>query len=377
MKFRFFTFKVIYTIYWLSRKSSEFGISLAYHFDINNPTNHFTKTDSRSSFTSKAVSNSLDHKNSVKRTSYTHNSTATNHKPKAICFSQPSGSTNSTSSSSSSSPYFSSSSNSSLNQYSVSSVSASSSFTSSNPAHSASLSVIVCQSSQKQLPPSLTTPLSPTSTSSLSNDSTHLLTKKSSFSTEHQLAYSDEITTPVSNSSSVYESCVTNRSSKMSYIYKQHQHKQPSKANEITSPSNGNSTDQETAEKKSHDETSETSALVSPQANAATNLHIPTRYSDRRVSTSAISTDPHKFNVKYAEVGQRIARKAQETIKKAKEIDANDALSTAPATSKRSDSVENGNGSGSGSGGGSANDDWQNVIEVFLFFSKLRIVTQK
>ena len=59
-------------------------------------------------------------------------------------------------------------------------------------------------------------------------------------------------------------------------------------------------------------------------------------------------------------MGQKIAQKAQEALKKTKDVDAaNDAI--IHTISKRSEHVENGNGSGSGSGGGSASDDWQNV----------------
>jgi hypothetical protein len=42
---------------------------------------------------------------------------------------------------------------------------------------------------------------------------------------------------------------------------------------------------------------------------------IPTRFIDRRVSTSLIQSDPYKFNVNYFEAGQRLAKKAQEQLK--------------------------------------------------------------
>jgi len=42
---------------------------------------------------------------------------------------------------------------------------------------------------------------------------------------------------------------------------------------------------------------------------------IPTRYVDRRVSSSAIQQDPYKYNVNYSEAGQRLARQAQEQLK--------------------------------------------------------------
>lgn len=50
---------------------------------------------------------------------------------------------------------------------------------------------------------------------------------------------------------------------------------------------------------------------------------IPTRFVDRRVSTSIIESNPYKFNVNYSEAGQRLAKKAQEqlkTVEKSKEL---------------------------------------------------------
>ena len=107
------------------------------------------------------------------------------------------------------------------------------------------------------------------------------------------------------------------------------------------------------------------SAALSPQA-SSNQQQIPTRYIDRRISTSALSTDPHKFNVNYTTAGQKLARKAQELIKSveiSKEAEQTDATSV--VNNKRANDNQandnNGNGSGSGSGGGSVNDDWQNV----------------
>jgi hypothetical protein len=47
---------------------------------------------------------------------------------------------------------------------------------------------------------------------------------------------------------------------------------------------------------------------------------IPTRFIDRRVSTSLIQSDPYKFNVNYFEAGQRLAKKAQEQLKSLEKI---------------------------------------------------------
>ena len=153
----------------------------------------------------------------------------------------------------------------------------------------------------------------------------------------------------------------------MSYIYKQQQ--LPQHKNNLT-PLKINSNN---SNESSHDDVSSGrmtnmsspgssingSGIVSPQANNNSVQNLPTRYIDRRISTSAIPADPHKFNVKYSEVGLKIAKKAQDAIKKAKEVDANE--TPVETIIKRSDYAENGNGSGSGSGGGSASEDWQNV----------------
>ena len=68
-----------------------------------------------------------------------------------------------------------------------------------------------------------------------------------------------------------------------------------------------------------------TNSAISPQnlnssnSNSTTNLsnvpNIPTRFVDRRVSTSIMQSDPYKFNVNYSEAGQRLAKKAQEQLK--------------------------------------------------------------
>jgi len=168
------------------------------------------------------------------------------------------------------------------------------------------------------------------------------------------------------------------QSIKMSYIYKQQQHQQQQHKNNLTPLKiNSNSSDlppphEDSGRKNTDDSCSTTmsspissingSSLVSPQSSNTINTvqNIPTRFIDRRISASALPVDPHKFNVKYSEVGQKIAQKAQEALKKTKDVDAaNDAI--IHTVSKRSEHVENGNGSGSGSGGGSASDDWQNV----------------
>jgi trimeric autotransporter adhesin len=385
-------FQVVHTVYWLSRKSSEFGISLAYYFDINNPTSHFTsaRANARNSFLLKA---------SYPTAAAGANINNFNKNSKANTKSN--GSTHSTaSSSSSSSPYFSSSSSSSLNQFSAaSSLSASSSFTnshssSSSTTNSASLSVIVKQQQHYphhhiQAPHSNALISSSPSSVSSNASSFNFLGKKSSF-IEHDTTSSDEIITPVSpsNSTSLYECCVDNtnvkvpQSIKMSYIYKQQQ--QQHKNNLTPLKINSNSSDlppphEDSSRKNTDDSCSTTmsspissingSSLVSPQSsNISTVQNIPTRFIDRRISTSALPVDPHKFNVKYSEVGQKIAQKAQEALKKTKDVDANEAI--IQTISKRSEHFENGNGSGSGSGGGSASDDWQNVS-----FKKKKITT--
>lgn len=184
----------------------------------------------------------------------------------------------------------------------------------------------------------------------------------------------------------------------MSYIYKQHQPKNftPLKlnSNEINlkdqkrtntdslvinrnynNENNENNFDD--LERKNQTDDSATMSPISSTNSAALSPHqqiniapanqqqIPTRYIDRRTSTSAIPTDPHKFNVNYSTAGQKLARKAQELIKSV-EISKDSVKKDAEQTNIKSivndnQASDNGNGSGSGSGGGSINEDWQNV----------------
>jgi hypothetical protein len=55
--------------------------------------------------------------------------------------------------------------------------------------------------------------------------------------------------------------------------------------------------------------------VAMPAVNPAHQFIIPTRFVDRRVSTSVAQSDPYRFNVNYSEAGQRLARKAQEQLK--------------------------------------------------------------
>ena len=163
---------MVHTIYWLSRKSNEFGIPLAYYFDINNPSNHNnTKNPSRNSLSKSAQ---IKKQNSTTKSDYTTGSS-----------------------------YYTSFSNSSLNQYS-SSLSSSSSFSNNNSNSSNSL---LATSNQKTK-----------------------LTKKNTTNIEQSSTSTDEILSASPQSSSSFD-CVddinTNRNitsdstnKNMSYIYK-------------------------------------------------------------------------------------------------------------------------------------------------------------
>jgi hypothetical protein len=94
---------------------------------------------------------------------------------------------------------------------------------------------------------------------------------------------------------------------------------------------------------------------------------IPTRFVDRRVSTSVNQT--YKFN--YQEAGQKLARKAQEqlkTVEKCKEKN-NDEIVVVVANNKDSSkTVQTTNKESELSGSSPISDDWQNVIIKFFSF---------
>jgi len=133
------------------------------------------------------------------------------------------------------------------------------------------------------------------------------------------------------------------------------------------------------------------SAVVSPRLNN-NNLNtsqtvIPTRYIDRRVSSVPVE---QKYNLNYSEVGQRLARKAEETLKTveiSKEKQKQFVQSTFLNGNTNVTNAKNGPSllqaalaynkknlaeqqpqkpKSSGSGGGSASDDWQNVRIFFI-----------
>ncbi len=143
------------------------------------------------------------------------------------------------------------------------------------------------------------------------------------------------------------------------------------------------------------------SAVVSPRVNNNNNSTsnslntsttvIPTRFIDRRVCSVPVE---QKFNLNYSEVGQRLARKAEETLKTvevSKEKQKQFVQSTFLNGNTNVTNAKNGPSllqaalaynkknladqqpqkpKSSGSGGGSASDDWQNVItnKYFSFY---------
>lgn len=102
-------------------------------------------------------------------------------------------------------------------------------------------------------------------------------------------------------------------------------------------------------------QTSGSNNTVKPNTtNTITTTCIPTRFVDRRVSTS-VGQQTYKFN--YSEAGQRMARKAQEqlkTVEKSKETDSllvDSASPVSPLSKQNGDPNTN----------GLINEDWQNV----------------
>ena len=340
-------FQVVHTVYWLSRKSSEFGIPLAYYFDINNPTHHSQRhvtVKQHSSFLLKASQKS-------------------------------SGSCSSSSSSQSSSPYFSSSSSSSLNQYTTNQV---------TPATSLSILVGSTRAATKQTASS--SPLSFTSSNAAATSQVVGRHHTAKFVEETDLPHSSDETATRPSSTSVYTS--NKNSLNMSYIYKQQQQQQKShlgplkisnsnqselnlKSEKPLSPSQSQlncnvlENSENTFDTGPISPVSSSSTAVSPQQQQQNTQHIPTRYVDRRISTSALPADPHKFNVNYSTAGQKLARKAQELLKSveiSKESEtpaSNDTANIATTPTHNADSLSNG-----------ISDDWQNVILVFLCSNK-------
>ena len=410
---------MVHTIYWLSRKSNEFGIPLAYYFDINNPSNHNnTKNPSRNSL---SKSTQIKKQNSTTKSDYTTGSS-----------------------------YYTSFSNSSLNQYS-SSLSSSSSFSNNNSNSSNSL---LATSNQKTK-----------------------LTKKNTTNIEQSSTSPDEILSASPQSSSSFD-CVddinTNRNinstnKNMSYIYKPNgtgnklnakplkplqinsneynpnnkkfnnnsQSNLKDSVETIDSLSNKNNSDNNlsssspsssissnlnsncinntntttntngnleldtnnsvTNSNKNNNETlgsqedlgliesamspiSSTNSALSPHLvsncnnNSSSNNNvqtIPTRFIDRRVSNGVAQSDPYKFNVNYSEAGQRLARKAQEqlkTVEKSKE-ETQEVIITTSSNRRNSDYFGNNNDEAP------LGDDWQNVswfgLVFILFFNSI------
>ena len=410
---------MVHTIYWLSRKSNEFGIPLAYYFDINNPSNHNnTKNPSRNSL---SKSTQIKKQNSTTKSDYTTGSS-----------------------------YYTSFSNSSLNQYS-SSLSSSSSFSNNNSNSSNSL---LATSNQKTK-----------------------LTKKNTTNIEQSSTSPDEILSASLQSSSSFD-CVddinTNRNinstnKNMSYIYKPNgtgnklnakplkplqinsneynpnnkkfnnnsQSNLKDSVETIDSLSNKNNSDNNlsssspsssissnlnsncinntntttntngnleldtnnsvTNSNKNNNETlgsqedlgliesamspiSSTNSALSPHLvsncnnNSSSNNNvqtIPTRFIDRRVSNGVAQSDPYKFNVNYSEAGQRLARKAQEqlkTVEKSKE-ETQEVIITTSSNRRNSDYFGNNNDEAP------IGDDWQNVswlgLVFILFFNSI------
>ena len=410
---------MVHTIYWLSRKSNEFGIPLAYYFDINNPSNHNnTKNPSRNSL---SKSTQIKKQNSTTKSDYTTGSS-----------------------------YYTSFSNSSLNQYS-SSLSSSSSFSNNNSNSSNSL---LATSNQKTK-----------------------LTKKNTTNIEQSSTSTDEILSASLQSSSSFD-CVddinTNRNinstnKNMSYIYKPNgtgnklnakplkplqinsneynpnnkkfnnnsQSNLKDSVETIDSLSNKNNSDNNlsssspsssissnlnsncinntntttntngnleldtnnsvTNSNKNNNETlgsqedlgliesamspiSSTNSALSPHLvsncnnNSSSNNNvqtIPTRFIDRRVSNGVAQSDPYKFNVNYSEAGQRLARKAQEqlkTVEKSKE-ETQEVIITTSSNRRNSDYFGNNNDEAP------LGEDWQNVswfgLVFILFFNSI------
>jgi hypothetical protein len=358
--------QVIHTIYWLSRKSSEFGIALDYYFDINNPSNHSNRSLSSLSNSSLIASQ--------------------NKKPTHL----PSGSYYSSSSSSSAASYSSSFSNSSLNQYSTSSTSSAySSLTSqvSLPNHNnnnSSLSVIV-SNSKNSLPKSFNSTKNNNSNNTTTNSGSNnnsLLRKK--YNQNGSIA----ITQNSNEINSKKELISLSKNMNSNFIDKDEVHLAidakcdtlqnhlPSSqhiddARSSDSPSTTNSPLSSSNSSNSPTSPNQQSITTTSSTNL-TSQSIPTRYIDRRVSTSVIQSDPYKFNVNYSEAGQKLAKKAQEqlkTVEKCKELSVNAAgaagtnsLSGSRTTSRRnSELLMNENGS-------LVSDDWQNVSFPIDFF---------
>jgi hypothetical protein len=101
--------------------------------------------------------------------------------------------------------------------------------------------------------------------------------------------------------------------------------------------------------------------------NSAHQFIIPTRFIDRRVSTSVTNTDPYKFNVNYSEAGQRLARKAQEQLKS--KDNAADSVSSSNNNNNSSISSQSGRRNSNDhvcKDGNEFEEDWQYVSILFV-----------
>jgi len=372
-----FVSQVIHTIYWLSRKSSELGIPLSYYFDINNPSNH-----SNRSFSSLNNSSLIASQN--KKSSHL-----------------PSGSYYSSSSSSSSAASYSSSfSNSSLNQYSTSSTSSAYSSLASqvslpnhniNNNNNSSLSIIV-SNTKTTLPKafnSINNPATITNNGSINTSSSSSLLKKkhnqnglaentknsNEINSKKELVatHCKKMNTNFTNKAETHlvidAKCADTRQTSSQHRFDE------TRSNESTSTNNSPIS----LANSNHSPKSPNQHLTTTTSSShVTSQPIPTRYIDRRVSTSVIQSDPYKFNVNYSEAGQKLAKKAQEqlkTVEKCKELGLNatgasgtTSQSGSTSTSRRnSELLMNENGS-------LVSDDWQNVsLSNFILLNHFRL----
>ncbi|CAF0711793.1 unnamed protein product [Brachionus calyciflorus] len=343
--------KVVHTISWLSQKANKFGIPLPYYFDITNLNNSVLQANNSKHILTK-----------TKITSFY--------------------------------------SNTSLNQYSSSSasssLSSSSSFiTSSNNNSAVSLSVII----------------GPGDSIKLSTPKSNCLLKqkieRKEIACSSSSSYSDEISQSSSCTQSRFE-CIddcaqklehTNKQvEKMSYIYKTTNLKNDkdtvdndtfSSPSPSTSSSYSQNLNSELHNSNIQNKSQEDLRLIDancspisstsvasprfvqtqnltnnnsnlPTPNSNPNPKIPTRYFDRRVSTSVMDSNPYKFNVNYSAAGQQLAKKAHEqlkTVEKSKELKKleSEKKNNATVVKKKNDYINNDDES--------LNDDWQNRVD--------------
>ncbi|RNA08885.1 hypothetical protein BpHYR1_013839 [Brachionus plicatilis] len=93
----------------------------------------------------------------------------------------------------------------------------------------------------------------------------------------------------------------------------------------------------------------------------STTAAIPTRFFDRRVSSSAKEANPYRFNVNYSTAGQQLAKKAHEqlkTVEKSKEL-SGEKSDVAIVPRRKSDYINHDDES--------LNDDWQNRDTRIIF----------